>query len=164
MKHFCILWKSCALFAAALFITVAQLSAAPEKSAEKESVTLNRAAFERAKLLIQQGKVVTDQDKAWSTSTPSAADANQFIGKHGWVDYAKWHLGITESLRETTKRRYKFPFGDFDSVYRSALVAAKNRAAQYHYDDIRNAATDLLAMIDKHEAPIVDQRPPEKKK
>ena len=162
MKRYGILWKSCALFAAALFVTAAGLRCGGEK-AEKESVTLNRAAFERAKLLIQQGKVVTDQDKAWSVSIPSDGQVNEFIGKHGWADYAKWHLGINESLRETTKQRYKFPFGDFESVYRSALVAAKNRAAQYHYDDIRDAAIELLALIDKREAPV-DLRASEKKK
>ena len=153
IRHSNILWKSLSFIALALFVGGLPVRAAPEKNAEKESVSLNRAAFERAKLLIQQGKVVSDQDKAWSASLPSAAEANQFIGKSGWPEYAKWHLGITESLRETTKRRYKFPFGDFTNVYRSALVAAKNRAAQNHDGDIRQAASELLDLIDHSPAP-----------
>ena len=152
-----IFWKSLVVFVAALLASSLPATAAPEKKArvdsEKESVSLNRAAFERAKLLIQQGKVVVDEDKSWSTSLPSAAQANQFIGKSGWGEYAKWHLGVAESLRETTKHRYKFPFGDFANVYRSALVAAKNRAAQTHHNDIRDAATELLDMIDHQPTP-----------
>jgi hypothetical protein len=131
------------------------VTAAPEKSSAKdnEPVRLNRVSFEFAKSLIQDGHVVTGTEKPWSASTPSAEDANHFIGKFGWPQYAKWHLGVSESLRETTKHRYKFPFGDFTNVYRSALVAAKARAVQTHHNDIRDAATELLDMIDHQPAP-----------
>ncbi len=142
------------------------LPAASEKSASKDSepTRLNRVSFEFAKSLIQEGHVVTSLEKPWSASTPSAEEANQFIGKFGWPQYAKWHLGVSESLRETTKRRYKFPFGDFTNVYRSALIAARTRAAQLHHNDIRDAAAELLALIDKRgDAPPVESRPPEKK-
>lgn len=134
----------------AVFLAVTlNATAAPEKSSGKdtEPVRLNRASFEFAKSLIQEGHV--DSDKPWSGSTPTAEEANHFIGKSGWLQYAKWHLGVSESLRETTKHRYKFPFGDFTNVYRSALVAAKTRAAQTHHNDIRDAATELLTLIDK---------------
>ena len=120
-----------------------------EKEKDSEPVRLSRPSFEYAKTLIQEGHVTTDADKAWSAAAPTKDEANRFIGKHGWAQYGKWHLGVSESLRETTKHRYKFPFGDFTNVYRSALVAAKARAAQYHENDIRDAATELLAMIDK---------------
>jgi hypothetical protein len=154
-----------AVFLAATF----NVTAASEKSSAKDSepVRLNRVSFEFAKSLIQDGHVVTGTEKPWSASTPSAEDANHFIGKFGWPQYAKWHLGVSESLRETTKHRYKFPFGDFTNVYRSALVAAKTRAAQTHHNDIRDAATELLALIDKQPAPVAPPAPekkPEKKK
>jgi hypothetical protein len=139
--------------------------AASEKSSGKDSepVRLNRVSFEYAKALIQDGHVVTGMEKPWTASTPSAEEANHFIGKSGWPQYAKWHLGVSESLRETTKHRYKFPFGDFTNVYRSALVAAKTRAAQTHHNDIRDAATELLALIDKQPAVPVAPPAPEKK-
>jgi hypothetical protein len=129
-------------------------TAASTKSSAKdnEPVRLNRVSFEFAKALIQDGHVVTSAEKPWSASTPSAEDANRFIGKFGWPQYAKWHLGVSESLRETTKHRYTFPFGDFTNVYRSALVAAKARAVQNHHNDIRDAATELLDMIDHQPA------------
>jgi hypothetical protein len=138
------------LIMAVLLAATFNATAASEKSSAKDSepVRLNRVSFEFAKSLIQDGHVVTGTEKPWSASTPSAEDANRFIGKFGWPQYAKWHLGVSESLRETTKHRYKFPFGDFTNVYRSALVAAKTRAAQTHHNDIRDAATELLDMID----------------
>ena len=150
---------------AASLVATLSAGAATEKAGAKdnEPVRLNRTSFEFAKTLIQEGHV--DLDKPWSAALPSAEDANHFIGKYGWPQYAKWHLGVAESLRETTKHRYKFPFGDFTNVYRSALVAAKTRATQYHNNDIRDAATELLAMIDRHEVPIATATPtpPEKK-
>ncbi len=139
----------------AVFLTATfNATAASEKSSGKdtEPVRLNRVSFEFAKSLIQEGHVVAGTEKPWSASTPTAEEANHFIGKFGWPQYAKWHLGVSESLRETTKHRYKFPFGDFTNVYRSALLAAKARAAQTHHNDIRDAATELLDMIDHQPA------------
>ena len=68
--------------------------------------------------------------------------------------------GISELTIVTlkiAKARYKFPFGNFQNIHRSALLAAKNRARQYGYGDIENAATRLLEMI---EAKGKDQRVP----
>jgi len=146
-------------------------AAASEKGGAKdtEPVRLNRVSFEFAKSLIQEGHMVAGTEKPWSASTPTAEEANHFIGKFGWPQYAKWHLGVSESLRETTKHRYKFPFGDFTNVYRSALVAAKARAAQTHRNDIRDAATELLDMMDHRPASAPTPAPtptptPKKKK
>jgi len=160
------LQKSLPFILVASFAATFSAGAAPEKASAKdnEPVRLNRTSFEFAKSLIQDGHV--DFDKPWSASTPSAEEANHFIGKSGWPQYAKWHLGVSESLRETTKRRYKFPFGDFTNVYRSALLAAKTRATQTHHNDIRDAATELLTLIDKRgpaPAPTPEPSVPPKK-
>ena len=37
------------------------------------------------------------------------------------------------SRGEATKGRYKFPYGDFRTVHRDGLIAAKERAAQQGY-------------------------------
>ena len=50
---------------------------------------------------------------------------------------------------EETKDRYGFPFGDFQRVHRSALIAAKVRAAQNDHDAIVDAADDLLTRLDE---------------
>ena len=57
---------------------------------------------------------------------------------------------------EQTKGRHKFPFGDFESVHRSGLKAAKQRAGQYEYGDIEDAIDALLIQID-YEPDVVDE-------
>ncbi len=83
----------------------------------------------------------------WSERQPSAKEENEFIRLHGFGEYAKWHLGIDDRYAENTKRRYKFPYGDFKNVHRSGMLAVQSRAGQYRYYDIENAAAQLKAMM-----------------
>ena len=112
------------------------------------AVKLNVGAFEHAKELIKQGYVVADERGVWSERQPSAKEENEFIRLHGFGEYAKWHLGIDDRYAENTKRRYKFPYGDFKNVHRSGMLAAQSRAGQYKYYDIENVAAQLEAMIE----------------
>ena len=77
---------------------------------------LNETAYEQARKLIRAGKAVIDERDDWSEHQPTAAEENDFIGEHGWREYAKWHLGIDEEHAEETKERYAFPYGDFRKV------------------------------------------------
>jgi hypothetical protein len=107
------------------------------------SIKLNEDAFAFAARLINDGHVIADGKGAWSGDRPSADQENEFIRLRGFSEYAKWHLGIDERYPENTKRRYKFPYGDFKSVHRCGLLAVKARAHQYGYIEIENAATEL---------------------
>ena len=89
-----------------------------------------------------------DERDDWSEHQPSARDENEFIGKHGWGEYARWYLGVDTDADEDTKGRYKFPYGDFEKVHRCGVLAAESRAGQYKYDDIEHAAAHLHGMID----------------
>ncbi|PPF79891.1 hypothetical protein C5B96_11485 [Subtercola sp. Z020] len=109
---------------------------------------LNRAAYDHAKALIEQGKVVRDERDDWSEAAPTAAEENAFIDKHGYDEYAKWHLGVDESKSEETKGRYSFPYGDFTKVRRGGVISLESRAAQNDHDEIAKAAKDLLNRID----------------
>jgi hypothetical protein len=111
------------------------------------SIKLNEDAFAFAARLINEGHVIADRKGAWSGDRPSADQENEFIRLHGFGEYAKWHLGIDERYPENTKRRYKFPYGDFKSVHRCGLLAVKARAHQYGYIEIENAAADLERAI-----------------
>jgi hypothetical protein len=111
------------------------------------SIKLNENAFAFAAQLINEGHVIADGKGAWSKHRPSADQENEFIRLHGFGEYAKWHLGIDERYPENTKRRYKFPYGDFKSVHRCGLLAVKARAHQYGYIEIENAAADLERAI-----------------
>lgn len=112
------------------------------------SVKLNKRAFEHAKTLVDEGRVVMDDRDAWSEHRPSAEQENAFIARHGFGEYGKWHLGIDSTKPEDTKGRYKFPYGDFKKVHRCALLSAESRAGQYKYRDIENAVAHLHAMLE----------------
>ena len=109
------------------------------------AVKLNGKGRSHAKSLIADGKV--DKDSSWSFS---AEDGNKILGDPpDWADYAKWFLGEDTSAAEKTKDRYKYPFGKSGKVYRSGVIAAKQRAAQQGESEIADASGGLLESIDK---------------
>jgi hypothetical protein len=114
----------------------------------RKSIKLNESAFVFAAQLIKQGRVIGDRKGAWSEHRPSTDDENEFIRVYGFSEYAKWHLGIDDRYPENTKRRYKFPYGDFKNVHRCGVLAAQNRAAQHGYEEVQTAAAQLRALID----------------
>ena len=114
---------------------------------EVRPVTLNLAALEHARELIKQGHAIADGKGLWSEHQLSAEEENEFIRLHGFAEYEKWHLGIDDRYAENTKRRYKFPYGDFKNVHRCGLLAVKARARQYKYPDIEDAAARLIEII-----------------
>lgn len=113
------------------------------------AVALNRKGFEHAKELVSRRKVVIDDRDAWSEHQPSPQQENDFIDAQGFAEYAKWHLGIDDEADEDTKRRYKFPYGDFEKVHRCAVLSAESRAGQYKHFDIERAAAHLHGMIEE---------------
>jgi ATP-dependent protease ClpP protease subunit len=111
-------------------------------------VKLNTAAESHAGSPISAGKV--DKDSSWDFT---AEDGNKLLGENGddWVSYAKWHLGEDEGETDRTKARYKYPFGKDGKVYRAALIAIKQRAAQQDATSIADAADRLLNRIDSEQ-------------
>jgi hypothetical protein len=107
-------------------------------------VNENAVAF--ASQLIQEGHLIADRKGAWREHKPSPDVENEFIRTHGFAEYAKWHLGVDERYAVNTKRRYKFPYGDFTNVHRCGLLAVKARAAEHKYHDIEDAAARLMRM------------------
>ena len=47
------------------------------------------------------------------------------------------------------RTRYKFPFGDFETVHRGGVLSAEVRAGQNKYGDIEDAAVRLRNLMDK---------------
>lgn len=109
---------------------------------------LNQRAYEHAQQLIADHKVVLDGRDDWSEHRPSAGDENRFIAEHGLGEYARWFLGIDEQQSEDSKRRYRFPYGDFVTVHRCGLLAAESRAGQNKYYDIERAVAHLHGMLE----------------
>ena len=112
------------------------------------AVSLNKKAYDYAKKLISENKVVHDDRDEWSEAAPTAARENTFIKNNGYAEYSKWHLGIDADKPDDTKGHYSFPFGDFTKVRRGGVISLESRAAQNDHDDIAKAAKDLLDRID----------------
>jgi hypothetical protein len=115
---------------------------------------LNHQSFSYAKELVADERVVRDERDAWSEDQPTAQEENEFIGRYGWDEYARWHLGVDPDAARDTKKRYSFPYGDFRRVHRCGVLSAEVRAAQNEHFDIERAAARLHEMIDgvKHHA------------
>ncbi len=108
---------------------------------------VNRAGVRKAKDLIDAGQYVLES--SWTSQQPDADDENADIERHDWTQYGEWHLAIDDGAAAETKDRYGFPFGDFRRVHRSALIAAKSRAAQNGHGAIEQAADHLLQRLDE---------------
>jgi hypothetical protein len=110
---------------------------------------LNDAAVRNARALIRSGDV--DTTTPWSDAAPGASQENDHIERHGYDGYGEWHLGIDPDASDETKGRFRFPYGDFRTVNRAALIHAKQRASQNDHDEIAAAADDLLQRLDDAE-------------
>ena len=66
----------------------------------------------------------------------ASAEENRFIDENGWEAFAEWHLVYDTEAREETKSRYKFSFGDFRKLHRSALITAQQRADSEDYNGV----------------------------
>ncbi len=110
------------------------------------ATSANAAAVRKAREMIASSQYVLQS--SWGDANPNADAENAYLERHGWDDYGAWHLGVDEDAGAETKQRYSFPFGDFRRVHRSGLVAAKQRAAQFGYEDVEKAAAGLLRLLD----------------
>jgi hypothetical protein len=113
------------------------------------TVKLNQSGLRHARSLVRDGDVVRDARDDWSEHAPSADDENDFIEKHGWGEYSKWHFGVDDDMDRDTKGHYSFPYGDFAKVHRCAVISLESRAGQFDHDDIRDESKKLLELIDE---------------
>jgi len=111
------------------------------------SYTVNRAAVEHARELIERRQYVLRSD--WGERQPSAADQNRFLRTHSWDEYAAWHLGLTEGARDGTKGRYAFVFGDLRRIHRTGIIAVLFRAAEWRHKAVEKVAYQLLQDLDR---------------
>lgn len=115
---------------------------------EKKELKINIEGIKQAKKLISQGKYITPEK--WNP--PSPEKENEYIEKYGFEEFAKWHLAYEEESNPETKGAYKFIYtSDFQNVDRKGLVAIRQRAGQFGYNEIFEQAGILLALIDEQE-------------
>lgn len=118
-----------------------------EKNDQMAKYDLNDAAVTWASGLIESRQYVLDSD--WGEVQPRADAQNDYLEKHGWDEYARWHLGLTDGANDETKARYAFVYGDFRRVHRSGLIACVYRASEWRHKAVELAAHDLLQQLDK---------------
>ena len=109
--------------------------------------SVNQAAVRHVRALIDKRQYVLDSD--WGDGQPDAEAQNAYLERHGWTDYAAWHLGLTEGANDETKARYAFVCGDLRRVHRSGLIACVYRAAEWRHKEVELAAHDLLQHLDQ---------------
>ena len=129
------------------------------------SMRLHQSAYDYAQKLIRNRHCVLDQRSDWADHKPARSAESKFIAAYGFAEFGKWHLGEDDEEAEGSKRRYKFPYGDFKSVHRCAVLAAESRAGEYkhtaiEYSAIELAAAHLHGMLDALMAskPFVEKR------
>lgn len=116
--------------------------------------TLNGAAVAFANLCLTNGKI--DKTSDWSFS---ADDGNSLLGSdNDWANYGKHFLALNTGETEKTKAYFSYPFAKAGTVYRSGLIAVKQRAAAQGDDTIEAAAGRLLDKIDGKAAPAANCR------
>ena len=109
--------------------------------------SVNQAAVRHVRALIDKRQYVLDSD--WGDVQPDAEAQNAYLERHGWDDYAAWHLGLTEGANDETKARYAFVCGDLRRVHRSGLIACVYRAAEWRHKEVELAAHGLLQHLDE---------------
>jgi HK97 family phage prohead protease len=107
--------------------------------------SVNGAGVAFARACISSGKV--NKAGAW---TFSAEDGNALLGSSGddWTNYGKYFLAINPGEAKGTKAYYSYPVGKGGEVYRSGVIAVKQRAAAQNDSAIEAAADSLLSSID----------------
>ena len=107
------------------------------------TVQLNPKARAHARQLITSDEV--DRDSPWSIDVD---EENALLGDDDWAQYGLWFLGLDESENSDTKAHYRYPVGKAGKVYRSALIAIRQRAGQQDAAGIFDAAGELIGLID----------------
>lgn len=106
---------------------------------------LNRTGLSHARKLVRDGKV--ERNRSWNFST---ADSNKLLGDPpNWSEYRKWFLGRRPGADEQTKNAWLYPHGKNGKVWRSAVIAIRQRSSQQGDTEIFEAAGRLLKEIDK---------------
>jgi hypothetical protein len=117
------------------------------ENAVMASYSVNPDAVAQAERLIDSRQYVLQSD--WGQVQPRASDQNDYLERHTWDEYARWHLGLTDGASDETKARYAFVYGDFRRVHRMGIIACMYRAAEWRHKEIELAAHDLLQRLDK---------------
>ena len=76
----------------------------------------------KAESLINANQYVHNSD--WGEAQADTDRENGCQSRHGWDECGEWFLAVDKEASTETKDHYNFPYGDFNRVRRSGLIAA----------------------------------------
>ncbi len=112
------------------------------------AIKLHQKAFEQSKKLIKAAEY-EDFSTDWEEHNATPDEVDKYIDNHSMQEYGLWFLGVNTDYPENTQEHYEFPYGDLKLVHKSALEAAQEAASAEHLDEIEDAASELIALIDE---------------
>jgi len=110
---------------------------------------LNKAGCEHAAAMIRQGLEVEHETGNWNEVRPTSDEEARYLDTHDIEEYGLWFLGINTDIEANSKEHYVYPYGDFNVVQKSGLIAAEQQAKKDHSDEIANAARTLLELLNQ---------------
>lgn len=113
------------------------------------SIKLNQAGYDHAAELIKHGFEVEYDDKNWKEVKPGREEKAEYIDNHNLDEYGLWFLGIDSDADQKGIEKFCYPYGDFNLVQKSGLLAAEHESSQKHHGEIHKAAQALLALMKK---------------
>ena len=112
------------------------------------AILLHNAGCEHADNMIKQRVEVEHFSNNWEEAQPTVDDELNYLQSHTLDEYGLWYLGIDTDVPSNNRSKFVYPFGDFNVVQKSALIAAEALARKNHHYEIAEAAQALLQKIE----------------
>ncbi|MGC2310989.1 MAG: hypothetical protein WA432_05230 [Candidatus Babeliaceae bacterium] len=112
------------------------------------ALKLNPKAIEHAEKLIKAGEC--EHTMSWEEAKPTQNDTVRFLDTHNLNEYGYWFLAINTDNSQESKEYYELPIGDFNVVYKGALLEAHKVARHKGAQDIEGAVSKLIKILDEH--------------
>ena len=110
------------------------------------ALELNAAGLVFAEKMIEDGNYRIST--MWRESHPSERAQADLLAR-GWEEAAKWYLALDPGAPQGSQASLHYPVGDFKSIHRSGLIAARDAGRKQGDDTIADAADELLFLFDR---------------
>ncbi|MFA6065844.1 MAG: hypothetical protein WC707_01540 [Candidatus Babeliaceae bacterium] len=114
------------------------------------AIIINKNGYEHALSIINKGLEVDHSATNWEEVRPSRDEEVRFLNTHSLDEYGLWFLGLKTDADQKDISKFVYPFGDFNIVHKSALIAAEKNATQFGHEEIKAVAQKLLNTINQH--------------
>lgn len=113
------------------------------------AIILNQAGLLQARQFIEKKLEVDHSSNNWKEHKATQDDEAKFLNTHSLEEYGAWFLGIDTDKDKNSKEHYVYPYGDFNILFKSALIDIEHHANQQHHKEVVHAVRELLALLTK---------------